>query len=516
MTTGVRPQKSWLENLREFSNRKVIAMLFLGFSAGVPILLVFSTMSIWLFEAGVNKSNITVFSFVGLGYAFKFVWAPLVDKLPIPILCNLMGHRRSWLLLSQLAVILAIILMSTADPQISLFNVAVFAVMLGFSSATQDIIIDAFRIESAEEDLQSLMSATYIAGYRIGMIVAGVGALEIAGALGTGKGDAYDFAAWSTTYLAMSGVMLVGVCTTFVVSEPNVEVQKDKDLNTVDDYVRFIAFFLFSVGGFIGAYFLTSDDSETLKIILIQDWGMIKQLAGVSVETGRLLSATAGASVAGWVFVRIGFVPQALVMRTFIDPFRDFFRRYGKIAFLILALIATYRIADIVMGILANVFYTELGFTKQEIGRITKGYGLVMTICGGFFGGLLAIRFGVMRILFLGAILAAGSNILFVLLAQAGNDITMLMMVIAADNLSGGLASAAFVAYLSSLTKAGFTATQFALFTSMMVLFPKILAGYSGFIVEDIGYELFFMGTAALGIPVLVLIVLAARLTPNR
>jgi PAT family beta-lactamase induction signal transducer AmpG len=201
-----------------------------------------------------------------------------------------------------------------------------------------------------------------------------------------------------------------------------------------------------------------------------------------------------------------------MVESTYVAPFKDFFSRYGRTALLIIALISTYRIADVVMGVMANVFYVDIGFEKQEIGRITKGFGLIMTIVGGFFGGILTIRFGVMRILFLGAVLAAATNLLFAVMAGMGNDIRMLIAVISADNLSAGIASAAFVAYLAGLTNSTFTATQYALFSSIMLLLPKLLAGYSGIVVETVGYSNFFIGTAVMGLPALVLIVLVVRL----
>jgi PAT family beta-lactamase induction signal transducer AmpG len=229
------------------------------------------------------------------------------------------------------------------------------------------------------------------------------------------------------------------------------------------------------------------------------------------VETLRLCVAVTASSVLGYVLVATKFVPKRVITETYLGPFTDFFRRYGKTALLILALISTYRIADVIMGVMANVFYVDLGFDKQEIGRISKGFGLIMTLFGGFLGGALAVRYGVMKILMLGAILAAVSNLLFALLASIGNDIMALIVVISADNLSAGIASAAFVAYLSGLTSTSFTASQYALFSSIMVLLPKILAGYSGVVVESVGYEIFFIGTAAMGIPVLVLIYLVAK-----
>ncbi len=201
-----------------------------------------------------------------------------------------------------------------------------------------------------------------------------------------------------------------------------------------------------------------------------------------------------------------GAVPRAVVREGYIEPCADFFRRYGKLAVLILALVGCYRVADIVMGVVANVFYFEIGFDKTEIATYSKTYGLFAIIAGGFLGGLLALRFGVVRILFLGALLAAATNVLFAYLATQGPDTTLLMAVIIADNISGGLASAAFVAYLSSLTSISFTAMQYAIFTSLMTLFPKILAGYSGTMVDNLGYEWFFIVTAVLGMPVLILV----------
>jgi PAT family beta-lactamase induction signal transducer AmpG len=213
----------------------------------------------------------------------------------------------------------------------------------------------------------------------------------------------------------------------------------------------------------------------------------------------------------GYLLITTKLVPKRVITETYLGPFSDFFRRYGKSAFLILALISTYRIADVIMGVMANVFYIDLGFEKQEIGRISKGFGLIMTLLGGFMGGALAVRYGVMKVLMSGAILASASNLLFALLASVGHDITALILVISADNLSAGIASAAFVAYLSSLTSTSFTASQYALFSSIMVLLPKILAGYSGVMVESVGYEMFFIGTAAMGIPVLALIYLVDK-----
>ena len=210
--------------------------------------------------------------------------------------------------------------------------------------------------------------------------------------------------------------------------------------------------------------------------------------------------------------VKSGLVDYALVEQTYLMPVRDFFNRYGwSLAWILLALIGVYRISDIVLGVISNVFYQDLGFSKSEIAAVVKTFGVVMTIAGGFIGGLLSIRFGVIRILFLGAVLSAATNLLFMLLANVGYNMTWLYIVISADNLSAGIASAAFVAFLSSLTNISFTAMQFAIFTSLMTLLPKLLGGYSGSMVDALGYPGFFLLTALLGIPVLVLIIVTAR-----
>jgi len=270
-----------------------------------------------------------------------------------------------------------------------------------------------------------------------------------------------------------------------------------------------------AAAAFFAIFALSNDLSVAARAALAGSAEPGGPLTGIVVEAARLLIAATGAVLTGLVLVHAGVVPREMARETYVAPFADFFDRFGRAALLILALVATYRIADVVMGVMANVFYVDLGFEKQEIGRISGGFGLVMTILGGFVGGLLITRYGVIRMLFVGALLAAATNILFAVLATTGKILWLLALAIAADNLSGGMASAAFVAYLSGLTSTRFTATQYALFTSLMLLLPKLIAGYSGVAVDAVGYATFFIGTACLGIPVLVLIVFAARLTPG-
>ena len=501
---------SWAEVARGCRDRRVVTLFALGISAGLPLLLIFSTLSVWLSEAGMARADITLLSWAALGYGFKYVWAPIIDRMPVFVLTALMGQRRSWLLIAQISIMIALLGMAWTDPAHSATAMAGFAVMLGFSSATQDIVIDAYRIEVADVDLQGILAAAYIAGYRVGMIVAGAGSLEIAGLLDS-SGGGYDYDAWAWTYTIMAGVMLFGVATTLLVKEPEIIRDDDAHLETTADHARFFLVFLICAAVFVGIFILSSDIAASAKVYLSD--GLGKSFAGFLVEAQRLIFAMGAAFLLGRTLLDLNVASRALVSNAYIGPFRDFFARFGKHALLVIALIALYRSADVVMGAIANVFYIELGFEKQIIGRITKGFGLVMTIVGGFLGGLMTLRYGVMKILFLGAVLAAATNLLFAVLATLGPDVAMLSVVIAADNLSAGLASAAFVAYLSALTSVQFTATQYALFSSLMLLLPKLIAGYSGGMVDAVGYETFFIATAVLGIPVMILILFAARLT---
>ena len=492
--------------------QQVLAMLFLGFSAGLPLLLIFSTLSLWLREAGVDRGAVTYFSWAALGYSFKFVWAPLVDKLPLPFLHSLMGKRRSWLLLAQVMVMAAMIWMAMNDPSTAsgLHYMAFAAVLLGFSSATQDIVIDAYRIEAVQSDVQALMASTYVAGYRIGMIVAGAVALYLAEWLGTTR-ESYLYDAWQLTYIAMAGAMLIGVFTTLVIREP-ARTQESSYLHTSRDYFRFVLLFVGFVGAIILAYLSLSETVAALKEWLVRA-GAIEELASFIAEAFRLLAALLAALMAGWFLVGIHLADRCMLRDTYIDPVADFFRRYGRAAILILLLVGFYRVSDIVLGVISNVFYQDMGFSKDQIATVTKVFGIWMTILGGFLGGFLTLRYGVIRILMLGAVMTVITNLLFIPVANNPGDILLLYVVIGADNITAGLASAAFIAYLSSLTSLSFTAVQYAIFSSLMTLFPKLLGGYSGSIVDAVGYQNFFLAASMIGIPVFLLVWLAGRFT---
>ncbi|WP_336002123.1 AmpG family muropeptide MFS transporter [Acinetobacter pittii] len=701
----------WVSAFKAFLDRRALIMLFLGFSAGIPILLIFSSLSLWLGEAGIDKSAVTFFSWAALGYSFKFVWAPLIDELPVPVLTKMLGRRRAWLLIAQCLIVLAICIMAFSDPALGqsyLVQMAVGAVLLGFSAATQDIVIDAYRIELAETEMQTVLASTYNAGYRIGMIVAGAGALFLAAHLGTAKGN-YIYEAWKTTYLTMAAVMLVGIVTTLLVREPQVNrVYKNYKSS---DYYRLVIVFFIAVISFVVTYIYSGQVTEA-----ISQAGNIKDSAALfGLEALRFLTATGAAIFVGYLLVKIGVVNQQMAKETWIAPILDFFKRYGvKLALVLLLLIGFFRISDIIAGVISNVFYQDLNFSKEQIAEAVKIYGVLFSLVGGFLGGLLAQRINIMKLMFVGAVLASSTNLIFIGLVKSGQPLDMvdvkigghsyqvkpdevglwklevpssafsgtkqieikaayaaqtdvapvirtqplltaesaklplqilpvmgndqvslkegegsvvvrgqyfgqaltptqkiiisldgqkfdakmtdqkgvfsaaidakklvastskelhvaviegeqkilsashpyavnpnlkapseldvnidpvsyidplsgqtveisgkvikpysslwLYFAIIVDNLASGLAGAAFIAFLSSLTSVSFTAVQYAIFSSLMTLTPKLLGGYSGTIVSNIGYPKFFLMTTLIGIPILILVVWVGKL----
>tara|TARA_R110000822_G_scaffold187752_27_gene326931 strand:+ start:16592 stop:17932 length:1341 start_codon:yes stop_codon:yes gene_type:complete len=426
---------SWGEALRVYSRPQVITMLFLGFAAGLPLLMVFSTLSAWLSDLDISRSTIGFFGWVGITYSIKVLWAPVVDRLKLPVLTNLLGQRRSWMLVGQFGVMVGLVAMVLADPQVSLTSIAVCAVLVAFSSSTQDIAIDAFRIESAADEYQGAMSASYIFGYRLALLVAGAGALYIA-----------DGAGWDMAYITVAILMLVGVVTVLLVSEP----ERQIPLSTIEM-------------------------ESGLKHRLHAD------------EPGL------------WHRLEAWFVGAVMA------PFLEFFKRNSSWALLILAFIALYRLSDITMGIMANPFYLDLGFSKTEIAKIGKLFGFFMTLAGSFLGGLMVVRYGIFRPLLAGAVMVALTTLLFAQLANVGADLGWLTLVISADNLSGGFSNTAFIAYLSSMTSRAYTATQYALFSSLMTLPGKFFSGFSGVIVDASSYQVFFVYAALMGLPAIFL-----------
>ncbi|MEE9575688.1 MAG: AmpG family muropeptide MFS transporter [Gammaproteobacteria bacterium] len=433
---------SWREACSVYSQPRVLGMIFLGFAAGLPFLLVFSTLSAWLADEGVTKTTIGFFSWVGITYSIKVFWAPVVDRLPIPWLTKKLGKRRSWMLCAQIVIAGGLLGMASCEPQTQLLMIAVYALVVAFGSATQDITIDAYRIEAVDDRYQGAMAATYVFGYRLALLVAGAGAFYLA-----------EGQSWSFAYITMATLMLTGMVTTLIISEP------EHKSNVTAEKVE-----------------------EQLESTL----GLDKQ-RGVAEDIGR------------W------FVDAV------VSPFVEFFERNGRMAIVILLLIGTYKMSDITMGVMANPFYLDLGFSKTEIANVAKIFGFFMTIFGAALGGIFVTRYGIERPLIFGSIMIILTNLLFVVLAISEPDISMLAMVISADNLSGGFATSAFIAYLSSMTNKAYSATQYALFSSLMTLPAKFMGGFSGIVVDIAGYAYFFLYAGLLGIPALLLIIYILR-----
>ncbi len=432
---------NWTEAVKVYGKPRVRTMVFLGFSAGLPYLLVFSTLTAWLRDEEISRSAIGFFAWVGMIYSVKVFWAPIVDRVKLPFLQLLLGQRRSWILLAQLGIGLGLWGMTVAGPE-SLLMLSIVALIVAFSSATQDIAIDAFRIESAESTVQGAMSAAYILGYRVALLVAGAGALYLA-----------EYFDWATAYQLMASLMMVGIVTILLVAEPS----KAGSASAASEGIQ----------------------SDT-------------ELEGAASNT-RGKNGLQRFIVSYW------------------DPVRDFFHTHGRFAVFLLLLIGCYRLSDIAMGIMANPFYLDLGYSKIEIANIAKVFGFAMSITGSALGGILVLKWGILKPLLLGAVLVAATNLLFAVLALIEPDLIHLAIVISADNLSGGLAATAFIAYLSSLTNTAYTATQYALFSSLMTLPGKFLSGFSGMIVDASGYVVFFTSAALVGLPAIMLVSILIR-----
>ncbi|WP_226893583.1 AmpG family muropeptide MFS transporter [Nisaea sediminum] len=425
MLETARGIRDWaVETAALYLKRRVLVVLLLGFSSGLPLLLSFSTLSAWMRESGVDLTTIGVFALVGTPFTLKFLWAPLMDRLAVPLLGRLLGRRRAWLLTTQLLLMSAIVLMGATDPVATPWLMALFAVVVSFCAASQDIVVDAYRIESLSEDEQGAGAAAYTLGYRVGMLAAGAGALIVA-----------DQAGWFTAYLAMAGLVLVGIFTVLSSPEPETGVPEPK-ANTPAEWLRSAVY----------------------------------------------------------------------------EPFAEFLTRRG--ALLILAFILLYKLGDAFLGTLTNPFYIDLGFSKTEIAEVTKLFGLVALLVGLFAGGALVKRLGLLKALLVSGVLQAASNLIFVAQALAGHDVWMLTVTIGVENFTGGMGTAAFVAYLSSLTNVAFTATQYALLSSFMAFGRTVLSSGAGAVTDHIGWIGFFIASTAIAVPGLILLLVLMRMFP--
>jgi len=419
---------TWRDSLRAYARPRVRIMLGLGFSAGLPFLLVFSTLTAWLSDAQVERAAIGAFGWIGTTYSIKVAWAPLIDRLSLPGLTRIFGRRRAWMLVAQVGIALGLAAMSTLDPSTQLGTLALVALGIAFASATQDVVVDAWRIEAEEPEYQGALAAAYVTGYRVAMLAAGAGALWIA-----------ELGSWSQAYQVMAALAGVGLVTTLLAPEPH-----------------------------------SSRPAKT---------------EGTPSERLRAWLATA-----------------------VVGPFWDFARHHGRSTALVLALVALYKIPDVVMAGMANPFLLEAGYSKGDIANLAKVLGFGATLGGAGIGGLVVAKFGVLRPLIPGLFGLALSNLAFAALAAHGAaDLVPLAAVITIDNAAGGFASAGFIAWLSSLTDRQHSATQYALLSSLMTLPAKLLSGFSGVAVNAIGWPLFFVGTALLGLPALLVAVVLGR-----
>jgi len=436
----------WRDSLGVYANPRVAAMLFLGFSSGLPFPLVLTTLSARLRLAGIDRTTIGYFSLVGLAYSLKYFWAPLVDRVRLPLLGRL-GRRRSWMLLAQCGIAAGLVAMAIADPASDAAHFALLAVATAFASATQDIAVDAWRIEAADNESQGAMAAAYQTGYQLALITAGAGALTAAAGLG-----------WTAAYYVMAACVLVGIATTLVIREPDARI----DRATLAQEARVITF----------------------------------------LERSAHWPAALRNGVA-WL---IGAV---------VCPFVDFFVRNGlKAGIPILLLIATYRLNYTTMGVAANTYYLDLGFTLPEIALVSKVYGVLMTLGGALLAGILIKRFGIARTLLVGWILLTIANLAYAYIANISPGIAWLATVVSIDNVANGIAGTAFIAYMSSLTNTAYTATQYALFGTLWSLPAKAIASQWGSIVDAWGYGPFFVYTAVIGLPALLLVLWAIRREP--
>lgn len=436
-------ERGWRDTLASYRHVEVRRMLFLGYSSGLPFLLVLVTLGTRLKQAGIDRSTIGHFAWVGLAYSLKFFWSPIVDRFRLPLFGRL-GRRRGWMLPAQLGVIAGLVAMAFNDPSQQAETMALLAVFTAFCAATQDIAVDAYRIESGTVELQGSMVAAYQIGYQLAMICAGAGALLIA-----------DGHGWTTTYCVMAALMGIGVLTSLMIAEPAA---------TID------------------------------RATIAQEQRVVDFLQRSAHWPAALRSAVA------WL---IGAV---------VCPFLDFFQRNGwRSAALILALLVCYRLNYMTMGVMANPFYLDLGYTLKQIAAITKVYGILMTLGGGLLAGLLITRYGMHRTLLLGLVLLSAANLVYAQMATIKPGLWWLTAAISIDNLANGIAGAAFIAYMSSLTNTAYTATQYALFGTLWSLPAKGLSGFSGEIADALGYPGFFVYTALIGLPAMALVLWMMR-----
>lgn len=433
----------WRQAFSIYAEPKVRAMLFLGYSSGLPFALVLTTLAARLKQAGIDRSTIGYFAWVGFAYSLKFFWSPFVDRLRLPLLGRL-GRRRSWMLLSQCGVMAGLLLMAFADPAASPAHMALLAVGTAFFAATQDIAVDAYRIEAVSSDKQAGMAAAYQTGYQVALICAGAGALTAAAEAG-----------WTAAYCVMAALVLVGMATVFVIDEPAAHMDRSM---------------------------LVAEERVVLFLERTRHWPE-------------------------WLRQALAWLIGAVVC-----PFMDFFVRNGwRAALPILLLIVTYRLNYMTMGVMANPFYLDLGFSLEQIAVVSKLYGIIMTLVGALTAGVLVAQIGILRTMLLGLLLLTAANLFYGYIAGIQPGVPWFAVAVSLDNVANGIAGTSFIAYMSSLTNSAYTATQYALFGTLWSFPAKGLAGFSGRIVDALGYREFFLYTALIGLPAFLLVLWMLR-----
>ena len=567
--------ESWRETIARFTEPKMAMMLILGFTAGLPFLLYFSTLSVWLERSDIDVALISFFSFFGLSYSFKFLWAPFLDRFDVPGFSAMFGRRRAWIFVAQLSVACALVGIGIADPTQNLGATALFSFLLAFSSATQDIGIDAWRIEAArDDDDQAPLAAAYQYGYKVGMIISGGVALVIAGV-----------ASFNVAYGSMAAIMAIAAIVFAVWDRPSglkAAAGAGIALLAVGLFVGFDELTaLFSDGSFSHSVFgLMSLAFQVITALAVLYF--VYAISKALTETANDQSFSFGSVLKGLVFSAaliggviataigigllipfilnlLGLSPSRgdvariaiylaaapiILCALFIGPvrkltadsrhlkhpaygaFADFFWRHGYIALLIICFVSFYRLSDIVMGIMAKPAYSHMGYGPEEIGLASGIYGVWIVFIGVAAAGISALKLGLKRSLIIGAIVSVLGNVIFAwMVQQSSESLVPIMIAITADNIAGGYAGTIFVAYMSSFVNKSFAGTQYAIFSSIYSLGPKLLAGSSGYMVERFsggedattqGYAMFFVYAAILGIPAILLSCFTNSMKPDR
>ncbi|MFM8819929.1 MAG: AmpG family muropeptide MFS transporter [Phenylobacterium sp.] len=492
MSQDAKPERegqrlSALQAMAVFLERRSLVMLTLGFASGLPNLLIFDTLSAWLRDAGLSLEVIGAVSLATLAYSLKFLWAPLVDRVAIPGLSRSLGRRRAWMLVCQGLIIAALLAISGVDPAANLPAMAALAVLVGFISATQDIVIDAWRIEAAGPERAGALAAAYQWGYRIAMILAGILPLALSDAIG-----------WGGSYALMAGLMLAGTAGVLAAPREGEPAPRAADPEPVAarpgaDALEWAArggLVLLAAGllgsGLSGDPFLLRAPLAALGFdgpaeALTRVWAA--KPAGVVIQVGSALGGLALLATAALPTPGRPTRPGRFLFRALGEPLTDFIRRHEGTAGLILALICLYRLPDFVLNIM-NPFYLDLGFSKLEIAEVRKVLGVAFSVVGVGLGGWAVARLGLMRALVIGAFAGPVSNLAFAWLTMQGPQVWALAAAIGVDNLASGFAGTCLIAYMSGLTSRGFTASQYALFSSLYALLGKLVASQSGRIVE--------------------------------